>query len=335
MLDTTRDGLKTALLGLVCLVVPAALTLASVRQPGALVVPTADPSPLGYTISLLLFIIPDAVLIWWLVRHPEARIERLAFWSTVGAVFVMGCVLDFFLAYAFFFYSNTGATLGIRLPAYAFGQGWLSDVLPIEEFGFYSFGALFMMGLYVWADLSWMPKRGRKPQEQALSLAGQRLWKFHWQSVLVGLLLIAMAIGYHKHAGLPGWPGYFIFLMCIGFIPTSVLFPVAEPLINWPAFTVMFLTLQLVSLLWEASVAVPYNWWNYHHDQMLGVFIGAWASLPIESVIMWLVSGWAVVIAYEVLRVFFHQREATLARPSLPTLPPPPQAPPKAQEPAA
>ena len=316
----TRDGLADALVGILAVALPTALTLMSVTTPGKLVIPVEDPTPHGYTTSLLFFIIPDALLIRWLWKHPGATAERWAFLATILGVFGVGCVLDFGLAYKFFSYPNLGATCGFRLPAYNLGHGWVRDVLPIEEFGFYAFGAVFMAGLYVWADLSLFPKLGKKASERALELAGKSLWQFHPPSVIIGALLCASAIVFQRHFGTPGgFPGYFIFLICVGFVPTSLLYPVAAPLMNWTGFTVMFLTLQLISIVWEATLAVPYAWWTYKPETMVGVFIGAWANLPIESVIMWIVSGWAVAIIYEVFRVWFHKRAAPTF-----TLPPSP-----------
>ena len=55
---------------IVTLAIPAVLTLRAVRVPQA-VVPVADnPTPLGYTRSLSLFVVPAAVLAWWFLRHP-------------------------------------------------------------------------------------------------------------------------------------------------------------------------------------------------------------------------------------------------------------------------
>ncbi len=48
--------LVAAMLAMVA--VPAAITLHTVRAPGRLVVASANPSPHGYTWSLLLFIVP-------------------------------------------------------------------------------------------------------------------------------------------------------------------------------------------------------------------------------------------------------------------------------------
>jgi hypothetical protein len=59
----------------------------------------------------------------------------------------------------------------------------------------------------------------------------------------------------------------------------------------------------LVSLLWEATLAVPYKWWNYQHRQMLGLFIGAWAGLPIEAVCVWIAVTYATMIVFEVAKI--------------------------------
>jgi len=38
----------------------------------------------------------------------------------------------------------------------------------------------------------------------------------------------------------------------------------------------------------SATLAVPYGWWGYQQKQMMGLFIGAWAGLPIEAVVVWI-----------------------------------------------
>ena len=308
---STKNGLLIALVGLAAFAFPAAVTLSSIRQPGTLQL-GPNPSPLGYTISLLLFFVPDLIIMWWIVRHPHTPIERRAFLATICSIFTTGCILDLFFASAFFEYPNAGATLGIRLPAFSFTNGWEAGICPLEEFAFYFLGGIFMTGIYVWMDREWLD-RGRRqgPESTALTLLRERrpIYHFHWISIGSGVGLILVAIGCR---GLiqsqPGFPGYFIFLVLIGLVPTSIIYPTVKESLNWQAFAVMFLSLQLVSLLWEATLAVPYNWWNYRHDQMLGIYIGAWANLPIESVLMWIFAGWSTVMTFEFFRVLFHRR---------------------------
>lgn len=81
------------------------------------------------------------------------------------------------------------------------------------------------------------------------------------------------------------------------------LFPTALLLINWRALSLTSFLLQLLSLLWEATLAAPYQWWGYQKEQMLGLSIGAWAGLPIEAVVVWMASTYTTVIFYEVAKV--------------------------------
>jgi hypothetical protein len=307
----TRNGLPTALLGLAGLLLPATLTLHSVKDPGRLVVASADPSPFGYTISLLLFLVPDLALLVWLARQPLARVERQALFATISGIFLVGCFLDFLFAHSFFVYPNTGATLRLRLPGWSFAEmRWIPDLLPVEEFAFYAAGGIFMAAVYVWADLTWMPRRGPTAREHAREYLQRRLRQVHWKSLAAGLLLVAAAVAYRKlRVPEPGFPGYFVFLVCVAVIPVATLYLAAAPLVNWGAFTVMFVALQALSILWEATLAVPYGWWNYRRDQMLGIFIGPWSDLPVEGVVMWIMAGGAAVVLYEVFRVHFHRRD--------------------------
>jgi uncharacterized protein with NAD-binding domain and iron-sulfur cluster len=298
-------GFLFVLLGLASLVVPAALTLMSVKQAGTLEIPSSNPTPFGYTWSLLLFLVPTIPMAGWLLTRPSTPLERKAFLSTLGTIFLIGCVLDFFFAPAFFLFPNTGATLGIRLPAWSFTHmGWVANVLPIEEFAFYALGGLYMLSLYVWSDVFWVD-RYRRTDLDSYSKTVPRLFQFHLPSLLLAGAVMLGALLFKKFGPVDhqGFPGYFIFLTCIGLLPTLVLFRAVNPLINWRAVSIMFLALYLISLMWEATLGVPYNWWNYNHDMMLGIFINAWARLPVEAVVMWFVGGWGTVLGYEAFRL--------------------------------
>jgi len=63
----------------------------------------------------------------------------------------------------------------------------------------------------------------------------------------------------------------------------------------------MFMML-LTSLLWEVTLALPYGWWNFRDEQMVGVRIVAWAYLPIEEVLLWITVTYTSVIVYEIVR---------------------------------
>jgi hypothetical protein len=81
---------------------PFALTLMTVTRPRTPLDLAENPTPLGYTWSLSLFILPTLVLASWLGRRPESRVQNLSFWITAGFVAVSGILLDVFFALSFF-----------------------------------------------------------------------------------------------------------------------------------------------------------------------------------------------------------------------------------------
>ena len=83
--------------------------------------------------------------------------------------------------------------------------------------------------------------------------------------------------------------------------PSILFFPVANRFINWRAFSLAFLFILLVSLFWEAAIAVPYQWWGFQRRQMLGLLIKGFSDLPVEEPILWLAVTWATVIVYETI----------------------------------
>jgi len=60
----------------------------------------------------------------------------------------------------------------------------------------------------------------------------------------------------------------------------------------------------LVSLLWEATLALPYGWWGYRTTAMLGLTIRAWSQLPVEAVWVWLAVSFTTVISYGVVKIW-------------------------------
>src|SRR5262249_23193157 len=135
------------ILGLV--VLPTALTLHTVQHPGRLEIASDNPTPLGYTLSLLLFLVPAAALLWWLRRRRDLGLQRRACVRTLMVLVPLGFVLDLVFGNMFFTFPNHAATLGIRLPA-------VGGPIPLEEFLFYLSGFGVVLLTYVWADEYWM-----------------------------------------------------------------------------------------------------------------------------------------------------------------------------------
>jgi hypothetical protein len=278
--------------------VPAAITLLTVDFPGTLQVSSPNPTPHGYTWSLLLFIVPIVVIGFWFLPAEGVEIPRQAFWRTIAVLVPLGFGLDFFFAHRFFVFPNSGATLGIRAPA-------LGRPVPVEEYVFYFTGFLCVLLIYVWLDEFWLAAYN-VPDYSGAAKSISRLFQFHLTSAIVGVLLIIAAVVYKKaFSAVPdGFPSYFTFLVIGAFVPAMSFFPTARPFINWQAFSLTIFIVVLVSLLWEATLAVPYQWWGFQPSQMTGLFIGAWARLPIEEVCLWIAVSYATVIVFEIFKLW-------------------------------
>ena len=111
--------------------------------------PVTNPTPYGYSWSLLLFVVPVVVIGGWFLPSEEVRISQRAFWRTLWILVPVGCGLDFFFANRFFVYPNAGATVGIGAPA-------IGGNVPVEEYVFYFTGFLAILLIYVWLGEYWL-----------------------------------------------------------------------------------------------------------------------------------------------------------------------------------
>jgi hypothetical protein len=280
------------------LIVPAAIALRTVVHPAILQATSDNPTPLGYTWSLALFIIPIGILAWWFACRPDLKFPRKAFWRTIAVLAPLGFALDLLFGNAFFIFQNKAATLGCNVPA-------LGGAIPIEEFIFYLTGFMLVLLSYIWCDEYWMAAYNVPGYKEAARNI-PRIVRFHFASVVLGVVLIAAAIVYRKFlSGVPeGFPWYFIYLICASLVPSAGFFYTAQRFINWRAFSFTFFLLLLMSLLWEVTLALPYGWWEYRSNILVGLHIGAWSSLPIEAVCVWLAVSFTTVITYEVIKIW-------------------------------
>jgi len=280
---------------LVMIAIPAALTLHTARIAPAINGNVQELTPYGYTISLLLFIVPIVVISVWFLPNEGVHISRKSFWRTIALLFPMGGLLDFFFARFFFTFPNSNATLRIKAPA-------LGGRVPVEEYLFYFTGFVAVLLIYIWLDEYWLAAYSI-PVHAPRRINFHRLLCFHPKSLIAGIALVAGAILFrHFLVGTPGFPGYFVSLVVGALGPSALLFPSALPVINWRAFGLTFFLILLISLLWEATLAVPYGWWGFREEQMLGIHITAWSRLPIEEVLVWCAVTYATTMVYETVR---------------------------------
>lgn len=280
------------------IIFPATLALRSVLHPGVLQSTSDNPTPLGYTWSLLLFVVPIVALALWFAYRTDLQFPRKAFWRTIAVLAPLGFVLDLLFGNTFFIFANKHATLGIDIPA-------VGGAIPIEEFVFYLSGFMLVLLSYIWCDEYWMAAYN-VPDYNAAVQGMPRIVRFHFASVILGIVLIAAAIAYRKlFSGAPeGFPWYFIYLVCASLIPSAGFFQTAQRFINWRAFSFTFFLLLLISLLWEVTLALPYGWWEYRQNTMIGLNIGAWSNLPIEAPGVWMAVTFTTVITYEVIKIW-------------------------------
>ncbi len=210
----------------------------------------------------------------------------------------VGFALDLLFGNAFFIFANKAATLGCNVPA-------LGGAIPIEEFIFYLTGFMLVLLSYIWCDEYWMAAYN-VPDYKEAARDITRIVRFHFASVVLGVVLIAAAIVYRKFVSCAseGFPWYFTYLVCASLIPSAGFFYTAQRFINWRAFSFTFFLLLLISLLWEVTLALPYGWWEYRSNILIGLQIGAWSGLPIEAVGVWLAVSFTTVITYEVIKIW-------------------------------
>jgi hypothetical protein len=283
---------------LAMIILPATIALNTVHSPGVLHIEGTNPTPYGYTWSLLLFIVPILVIAFVFLPRAEIKIPRQAFWWTIGLLVPIGSATDFLFASRFFVFGNPGATLGVDATA-------LNKPVPVEEYIFYLTGFIAVLLIYLWLDEYWLAKYA-EPDYRAESKNIPRLLQFHPLSAILGVGLIVAAVVYKKSfsANQEGFPEYFTFLVLVGFVPSAGFFRTAQRFVNWRALSLTLFFVLLLSLLWEATLAVPYKWWDYQPNQMLGLRIGAWSGLPIEAVCVWISVTYTTAIVFEIVKLW-------------------------------
>lgn len=304
------------------LAIPLAFALSSIRVPPGPVFPTApDASPLGYTKSLGLFLIPlvvvgvAAVRTGWGTRYPHSK--RAAWW-TLGALLPLGVVLDFAFGTRVLEFGSPASTLGYRLPALDWDDlpHLRARFFPIEEIVFYGSGFAAILATYLWADTFWLAKYSegdalgpRVPRRRAL--------RFHPVSLVAGVAVAAAGWALKSQLEPAGsYPVYWWFLTAVAFVPSIGLYETVRPLVNWQALSLTLGLLLFVCVGWEATLAIPYGWWGYQPRSLVGLYVDAWFGMPVEAILVWVAGAWVSVVVFEFLRLLSY----STSLPSRPTV---------------
>src|SRR6266550_2746034 len=174
--DPRKAAAISALL-IALIAIPTILTLCTVQVPNGIVRRSENPTPHGYTVALLFWIIPAVAIALWLL--PSERLHaRRAFWITVMLLVPIGFLGEFFFVWLFWDFPNLGATMGILAPA-------LHNPVPIEEYIFYVAAFVCTLLLYIWLDEYWVSAY------QSTAQPTGKLIRFHPWSLVIAVLLIA------------------------------------------------------------------------------------------------------------------------------------------------
>jgi hypothetical protein len=301
--------LKTLLAILLAVVVPATITLERIFESALTFRPTHDASPRGYTISLIIFIVPVVALLSWFWRvHAVNDFRRVAFRQTLTVLVPAGFFLDIVLGGFLLRFPNPGATIGFNLWGFDFSDFRFHRTLPIEEFAFYALGFAAMLLVYIWCDEVWLNRYNANSYDDR-RLHPPFLIQVQLGNVWPAIVAFALALVWKKygpHAHHEGWPMYFMFLLGAALLPALVCYPVVRAYVNWQALSLTTTWLLLTCLLWEVTLAMPFGWWAYDHTYMMGLHVSAWHNLPVEAVFVWLVVTFAATFVYEMFKVRQH-----------------------------
>jgi hypothetical protein len=274
--------------------VPATFALLTVNVPPS--VDAAPPiTPFGFTMSLLLFLVPILAISFWFLPKEGVRVSHRSFFRTIAFLFPLLIVIDFLFTRNFFVFPNSGATLRIAAPA-------LGGGVPVEQYLYHVAGVVAALITYIWLDEYWFAEYS-VPGDATTRTDFDRLLHFHPRSALLGIALLAGAFAFRMFfVSTPGFPGYFLALVVVALGPSMALFSSALPVVNWRAFGFTLVLMLLINLLLEATLAMPYGWWGFRDSQMIGIYITAWSRLPIEEVFVWCAFTYSTVLVYEIIR---------------------------------
>jgi hypothetical protein len=245
----------------------------------------------AYTWSLLAFVLPLLLMVHWLRRHaPAAWADVAAHGPATLAVLVpMGLALNLMLADVLFVYPQCRAVIGLRIevPIGADRVG-----VPVEEYLFYVFGFSFILMSYVFfAHHSNAPNHTRKSPR-----APSRTLKFVFFS---GCPTIAAALILRPDAGI-GTPVYLQYLVVLPLALTMAFARRACRSLDRAGFACCAGFTIALSFVMEALLALPRGWWGYNPAMMCGIDL--MPGLPIEAVLVWVLSATATPIVFETIR---------------------------------
>jgi hypothetical protein len=250
---------------------------------------------LNYAWSLLLWAIPIAYLVplFATVTSQGTGRRRKALALCIAMIVGLGIVLDFLLGH-----------LTLIFPGCEIEGKYLHCIrgeVPVEELMFYALGPAAMVLAYACADERWLA--AYNPPDDLLDL---KLLQISRPIAMTAVVTAVALLAVWQIRG--AFPIYATFLAAGALLPALVLYRAVGGLVNWPAYAVTTLYVALTSVVWEATLALPREWWGYNMTGMLAQ-IDAWSTphpFPLEAAFVWIVAPFSCVLTYEFAKAFMH-----------------------------
>jgi hypothetical protein len=262
---------------------------------------------LRYRHSLLIWAIPIAYLWPFFISLTDrgAR-RRRALWRTVLAIAGLGIVLDFVIgSYVLRFRCDLPDHYWACLPGLRF-------LIPVEEVLFYLLAPAAIVLTYACADEYWFADAARQRRRHEIP-GGVPLLRVEPRLLItmIALLSVAVVVAFQRGSV----PTYFVFLVLAAIGPAVLLYSSLRDLVNWQAFAATMFYVVATSVMWEVTLALPREWWNYRTDRML-VSIDAWSQagreFPVEAAIVWVCAPFSCILIFEFARALLYHPAPTV-----------------------
>jgi len=265
---------------------------------------------LRYWSSLLFWLVPVNVLAPRFFFHTDSGgRRRRAFLLAAASITGLGLILDFVFGSRILRFDEHPEQY-LKLITAPF----LAEPIPIEEVFFYALGPIAVLLVYAWNDEYFLSAYSHAARRQR-DAPGFTFIRFSPEALIWAVVLLAAGVGARAYwSPGSGWfPLYYSFLIIVAVAPAIVLFRSVAPYVNWRAFAITTLYVVLTSLVWEVLLALPRHWWGYKPAGMIGLWVRSFSTdlewrLPIEAVIVWVVTPFSTVFGYEAIKLWQYAR---------------------------
>jgi len=278
--------------------------------------------PLTYFLSLAFWFVPTLILLPRFLEYTDRNgRRRSALLFTTIAIVGLGILLDCVFGGTILQFDETPTATYV---------GWfrirsLGVAVPIEEFLFYTMAPITILLVYAWADEYWLALYSARKEREAIRPSDRAIHLSPGTIAVAAVIFVVGVLVFRSNPARTSWlPPYFAFLVAFALLPPAALFRKMRQFVNWPAFGVTAMYVFMTSLIWEATLAVPRQWWGYKPGAMLGLSVDAWTRdpkwpFPLEAVLVWVACPFICILVFEYVKFWKYRarQKETFVHPSL------------------